>query len=443
MLTVGRQTAPVLRSLGLVVVLNVLFFCISFATSALPRNRIVGHVRAALAEGEVSDVDYPGFDSRRGWNQYNDCMILQMITYRESDIILRTVAPINYATMIPWGGQCIALRLVLNDNPSVSTLHQQRYARYWHGYNAVATAMLMLLDLNRARLILKLGLYAALGIVLVSGMRDRRLLPFAAAVALTGWTLWALPFFGQSFSHAPGDLVVMSAIAAMLLFRKHLNEAAVLALCSMYGAVIVYLDFMTGQIPTAGGLLIPAAYLVGGGLEDPRRGWRLAAVALAGFIAGIAITVVAKQALTFAIAGREGPVSFVAHFTRWTKPGFPEDNAMSSLVKSFGAFLGHTYILTYGSGGLAKLILAATGLAWLCAGLIAVNSRNWIRIHAFLACAAGSAIVAGWIIGSEHHVVVHAFMIRMLIVPICLAWAALAYQVVLAMRIRAEPRVQV
>jgi hypothetical protein len=98
--------------------------------------------------------------------------------------------------------------------------------------------------------------------------------PVNAAFLMLG--VWAVPYFGPNFSHAPGDILVILGLACLLLWRERLSRLATLVpFCAVYGAGAVYLEFLTGQLPTAMGLLFPMA-LPGGqgtaGAGRPARG---------------------------------------------------------------------------------------------------------------------------------------------------------------------------
>ena len=84
--------------------------------------------------------------------------------------------------------------------------------------------------------------------------------------------------------NASGTLVpegMASVVAGLLFWRQRLAVPATLVPYSaLYGAGAVYLEFLTGQLPTAAGLLLGSAYLIGrlrpAPDDRPRAAWRLA-----------------------------------------------------------------------------------------------------------------------------------------------------------------------
>ena len=130
--------------------------------------------------------------------------------------------------------------------------------------------------------------------------------------------------------------------------------------------VLVYLEFLTGQLPTAAGLLFPTAYLIARTRPEPdnhpRQAWRFALAGVTAFALGAVFTVVINQALAVAIVGPEAVRSFAEYLHRYVNPNpaaslshfhetwaTPGDPLIWSTLKSFYVVLGEGYVLTYGS----------------------------------------------------------------------------------------------
>src|SRR5206468_3545017 len=133
------------------------------------------------------------------------------------------------------------------------------------------------------------------------------------------------PYFGQSLSQAPGDAFVMLGRAGLLFWRERLSRLATLVpFCAAYGAGVVYLEFTTGQLPTAAGLLLPMAYLLARlrpePENEPMRAWRFALAGLLAFSLGVALTVAIKQILAVAIVGPDALRTFLQYLRRYVNP---------------------------------------------------------------------------------------------------------------------------
>jgi hypothetical protein len=118
--------------------------------------------------------DWPGLQTRHGFDQYNDCSILQMITNRDDNLLAHAVGPLIYNKNSGETDKCATLRRIVNEGPQVAPL-VFRYTRYWHGYNPVTAALLQVFDVGDARKALTLGLYGALALlVAAAGTRHPR-----------------------------------------------------------------------------------------------------------------------------------------------------------------------------------------------------------------------------------------------------------------------------
>jgi hypothetical protein len=191
-----------------------------------------------------------------------------------------------------------------------------RYTRYWHGYNPISAALLWVMDLGKVRTVLKLTVYAALALLVVAtGLRQRQLLAVSASIALTGALFWGVPYFGQSLTHGPGDAFVILGIVGLLAWRERAGSMSTLVpLCAVYGAGVAYLEFLTGFLPTAAGLLVPTIYAIvrlrPEPENEPATACRLALAALLAFALGALLTVAIKQALAVVIFGPEAVRTF-------------------------------------------------------------------------------------------------------------------------------------
>ena len=445
-----QTTAPWITALTLVVLVNAAFLMLGVWVATLPREPLVQRVREAFASGDLIENDWPWLESRHGFDQYNDCSILQMITNRDDNILANAVGPLIYNKSSGETDKCATLRRIVNEGPNGAAYLVFRYTRYWHGYDPVAAALLLAFDVGNARNVLTITLYGALALLgIAAGTRHRGLFAVAASIAITGVLFWAVPYFGPCFSHAPGDILVILGLACLLLWRERLSCLATLVpFCAAYGAGVVYLEFLTGQLPTAMGLLFPMAYLMARARpepdDQPAEAWRFAVAALVAFVLGAVLTVAIKQILAVAIVGPEALNSFLEYLQRYVNPSpsaslrhfgetwsSPHGSIVWSSLKSIYVVLGEGYVLTYGSGPAAVLLYAAGVLAWLTAGYLAFRRPTRWASSDLLALAAGAGIVVVWTWSFQTHTTLHKFwMVRMLLVPLSMGWGALAWQLI-------------
>jgi hypothetical protein len=444
------QTVPWIRAFGLVMLVNGAFLMLGMWVAILPRDLLVQRVREAFVSRDLIENDWPWLESRHGFDQYNDCSILQMITNHDNDRLASAVGPLIYNKNRGETDKCATLHTIINEGPTGAPYLVFRYTRYWHGYDPVTAALLLALDVGDARLALKIALYGALVLLaMAAGTRHWGLFAVAASIAITGTLFWAVPYFGPNFSHAPGDILVIMGIACLLFWRERLSRLATLVpFCALYGAGVVYLEFLTGQLPTAAGLLFPTAYLIARARpqpdDQPARAWRFAVAALLAFGLGVVLTVVIKQMLAVVIVGPEALGSFLEYLKRYVNPSpsaslkhfgetwsSPHGSILWSSLKSIYVVLGQGYVLTYGSRSAAVLLYAASALAWLSAAYVRFRRGARWASSDLLALAAGSGIVVAWTLLFQTHTTLHKFwMVRMMLVPLSMGWGALAWQLI-------------
>jgi hypothetical protein len=446
----SHTTLPWIKALILIILVNAAFLILALWVAMLPREPLLERVKDAFASGELIENDWPFLDSRHGFDSYNDCSILQMITNRDDNILANAVGPLIYNKNKGHTDKCATLHKIIDEGPNGAPYLVFRYTRYWHGYNPLSAAFLLVFDLADVRKILKITLYSTLVLLLIAaGTQHWGLFAVAAGIATTGTLFWAVPYFGPSLSHALGDIFVILGLACLLFWRQRLSCLTTLVpFCAVYGAGVVYLEFLTGQVPTAAGLLFPTAYLIARLRpepdSEPLQGWLFALAGLGAFALGGVLTVVIKQILAVAIVGPDALGSFLEYLKRYVSPSpaasarhfgetwaSPHDSIIWSTLKSLYVVLGEGYILTYGSRPAAVILYSAGALAWLSAGYLAFRRPAGWPWSDFLAFAAGASIVVAWTWSFQTHTTLHKFwMVRMLIVPLSLGWGALAWQLI-------------
>jgi hypothetical protein len=439
-----------MTAMVVVVLTNAVFLMLGFWAATLAREPLAERVREAFASGDLMENDWPMMEGGRGSDQYNDCSILQMITNHDDDILANAVGPLIYNKNRGETDKCATLHRIVNEGPDAAPYLVFRYTRYWLGYDPVAAALLLVFDVGKAREALRIALYGSLVLLVgAAGTRHRGLFAVAAGIAITGALFWAVPYFGPNFSHAPGDILVILGIAALLHWRERLSRlGALVPFCAVYGAGVVYFEFLTGQLPTAMGLLFPTAYLIARSRpspdDQPRQAWHFAVAALMAFVLGALLTVGIKQILAAAIVGPGELKTFLVYLRRYVNPSpeasmnhfrqtwaSPDDSIAWSSLRAIYVVVGEGYVLTYGSKSAAVVLYAAGAIAWLSAAYVAFRRAAWSASSDLLAMAAGVAIVVAWTLAFQTHTTIHKFwMVRMMLVPLSMGWGALAWQLV-------------
>src|SRR5438477_766703 len=156
----------------LVVLANAAFLMLGLWAATLGREPMAQRVREAFASADLIEEDWPGLESRRGFDQYNDCSILQMISNHDDDIWANAVGPLIYNKNMGETNKCATLRRIVTEGPDTAPYLVFRYTRYWHGYDTVAAAILQVLDVGNAREALRIALYG--GLVLLVGSAGTR-----------------------------------------------------------------------------------------------------------------------------------------------------------------------------------------------------------------------------------------------------------------------------
>jgi hypothetical protein len=439
---------PWIHAAAAVLLANAGFLLLALWVAQRDRAPLENRIVRAFAAGDLIENDWPWLDRRRGFNQYDDCSALQMLSNRDTSRWAAAVGPLIHNRSKGETERCATLRALVTEGPGTRPYLTYRYTRYWHGYLPLAGALLSVLEVRQMRQVLELTLYASLLLLIAAaGTRDRRLFAVGLSIALTGVLFWSVPYFGKSLAHGPGDTIVILGAIVLLHWRHRLSHPwPLIIFCAVYGSLVAYLEFLTGQLPTAAGLLVPLVYLVVRAQAAPgdgtARAWRLAGTALVAFGLGAAGTVAIKQALAVITVGPESGLAFLEYLRRYVNPSpgaalrhfgeswtSPDDPLVVSSLKSLYVLVGEGYVLTYGSHTGAVFLYAASALSWLAAGWVSLTRRHSVPVSDFLGFAAGAAIVVAWTLAFQTHTTIHKWwMVRMLLVPLSLGWGALAWQ---------------
>ncbi|HEX5718538.1 MAG TPA: hypothetical protein VF179_20415 [Thermoanaerobaculia bacterium] len=422
--------SPLAWSLGIIVLANLLFFALLVAAQG-NQEVIIARVRAAFETGELGLADYLFFDSRRGWHQYNDCNVLQMLVNRDSSRLKRALAPKVFYRNKDRDDQCAVLRAVVVEGVDPNTLLLDQYARHWHGYKVVAAIGLSVMELRDLRRVLSGAVWFAIAVLALvtcrSGPRTRRT---GLIIALAAATVWAVPYFAPGFTHGPGDallLLALTAIAAWPGMAVGLRTIGPYA--AGFGATVVFFEMLTAQLPIAIAWL--AAMVLAAGRDEKRPGdvaapiVTLAAVTAFGLAA--AATVITKQIIAVLIAEPQAGVVFLSHLS--IKMGVPESQGnWPGMLRPFARLVQWSRMLTFGNTFAGYGLVAAAGLAWLAAAIRGWYKRDSEYGRDVLILVSAALVPVAWVFLLPSHTDIHAgFMVRMLIVPISLAPLALCW----------------
>ena len=424
-----------LRAAAVVLGLNALFLAVMLLASMVPAEGLRERALQAFDDGSLSTQDRRRFDSRIGWHQYNDCMILQMIS-NDDRVLAKSLGPLVYYPE-DFRGFCRAFSSLLQQELAAEELDSFRYTRYWHGHNALTAALLYGLEFATVRHILRAAAYLSLLVLALFALRSEpRLRTMGLILAFFGAAFWGLPYFGQSPSHGPGDTtIVLGFIVLLALARRGVSISSYQALCAGFGAVLVFMEFLTGLLPTAAALLLPFGYLAARppepSVDDVSARWRYALAGLVAFGLGVLLTALLKQVLAIAAFGPEVIDAFTNNLNFYLQD--LDSGPRNRILMGFYAAMASVYrfgpILAYGSSAGAILLFGSSVAAWIGASVLARRSGSKDSVHALAACGAGAAVILVWILVLPTHTFYHPYMVRMMIAPLALGWIALALQV--------------
>ena len=390
---------------------------------------IAARVRTAYETGELGTASYLWFDTRRGTFQHNDCLVLEMLSGRHPSRLERALAPRTYVTEQEHN-PCVLLRALVVERTDPATLElADRFTRYWHGYNALTGLALRWMELGAFRRVLRAAVWlsiAALALAtLRSGPLGRRT---ALTIALAAATVWGAQYFAPGLSQGPGDALLVIGLAAVAAWPKMAARLdRIVPYAAGFGAVVVFFEMFTGQLPTAVAWLAALTLAAardeepGGGIAAPRA----VLAAVAAFVLGAAATVLVKQALALVLVGPISTGSFLKHLRLWMR--VPESGRhVPGILLPLRSLVGQSGTLMFGSRVAGYAVIAAAAAAWAIAAV-----RGWRRRESALGrdvlILIGAALVpVVWALLLPNHTYVHSWlMVRLLVVPISLAPVAL------------------
>src|SRR5262245_49541953 len=131
------------RAFLLVLLLNVAFPMLLLLSSFMPSKVIVARIQQAFSTGELVEDDYLPYDVHRGFHQYNDCNILQMMSNEDASLVAHALGPWLHMSDYSATEACRTLRELVVDGRDPGAFVSSRYTRYWHGYIPILSMLLM------------------------------------------------------------------------------------------------------------------------------------------------------------------------------------------------------------------------------------------------------------------------------------------------------------
>ena len=420
-----KAPRSILRAAVVVLVLNGLFLLLVVLAVPDESPATRARVRAAFHTGDLAHEDYLLFDSRRGFFQYNDCNVLQMIANAGSSRLERAISPVVYSANDDWTDQCAVLDRVIAQDSAVDGLIENRYSRYWHGYNAGVATALRWMELRTLRRTLVAAVWLSLAALTLlmfrSGAGSRRI---GGGIALAAGAFWAVPYFDPGFTFGFGDAALLLGLAVLAARpRVALDFDTLVPFAAGFGAVIVFFEMLTGQLPVA------AAWLVAGvaaarhdHARDARGGMLMPAfAALAAFAVGGLATVAIKQVLALTLADPDAGRAFMSHLDLYVDV---PDRAgrRPGILLPFIRLWDRASLLTYGSHRAGHALVSLIAVAWLAGAARAWHERAHAPDAARIVLLAAALAPLAWVLLLPQHTYLHAtFMVRILVASIALA----------------------
>jgi hypothetical protein len=308
------------RAVVVLLLANCVFFLLAFVAPGDPAV-VRERVRAAFESGELGFSDRLPFDRRRGFNQYNDCNILQMLGNANPTRLARALSPIIYSTD-SWTDQCVVLYRTAVEPTTAPPLIDSRYSRYWHGYNIPVAFALRGMQIGSLRRLLAGSVWlSVLAFAVLTFRRGAAVRRTGLAIAITASAFWAIPYFGPSFSHGFGDAAVLLGLAVLAVRPQiALRLDTLVPYAAGFAAVIVFFEMLTGQLPIAAAWLI--AFIVATrrdhALDADTPLTVLVVAAVVAFGIGGLITEGIKQILALALTDPQAGGVFFSHLVDYS-----------------------------------------------------------------------------------------------------------------------------
>jgi hypothetical protein len=421
----ARWLAPLLAAAraGLVgIPIGLAAFALFWVASALSLGRDVpaarANVAAAFASGALGDEDYRAGDTRIGWHQFNDCLILWQAIDQRGATARLAVTPLSDPHQAETS-RCGRLRAFAAGGAAAGEPYH--YHRYLHGHTVAARFLLPVMSVEAIRLLHQLTLtfivLAGIGIGLwglaVGEHRAESLFWLMLFLAFARW--FGLESYGQSLGHGPSDIVHLSFLLFLATagVRGGIGRRTALLSAGIFGALVMIFEFLTGGIP------LGLAAVIGGlpfalKVEERRELAGTIVACLAAFCAAALTCYAAKLALALIVFGPDSLVDTALQLQMRAglggrageTAGLGAIDAAKKLVKGFEGPAAGMPALALGTVALA--VLAGY---WALRRLLAADDAD-LRQRALAVLLSNLAIAAMLLLLWQHTLVHFWFMSR-------------------------------
>jgi hypothetical protein len=366
---------------------------------------------------------------RVGPHQFNDCLVLNMITDERGSRMERAMSPIH-----GFSDGHSPCEVLMNPPDAPADPLKDNYHRYMHGAVAVDTFLVSLFGVEKLRDLFAATLVMALcGLVIVGAwMRARAFARGdavaankAGVVAVTGVGMllfYGVEPFGLTLSHPPTDLLLGIYLWAGLLldFRK-LSTAAWVGLHALFGVLTMWFELLHGGLPMGVCLIFLVWSAYASGADNRAVVWRgIGSVVSFGAAALAALAI--KMAVTIAIFGPDVMGSF--------SDSLAERMVPASIISLAQAIVTNAHYVGLGSRVLGVLLISASVVVFAIAAF-----SWWKRARAGVSEGLDSAILAGlaflsivgWFVLFIPHSTQHAFFMVRICAGLIIAAIVLAF----------------
>lgn len=418
-------TTPLLGAArtGLIgVPVGIALFALFWLASMLSLGRDVpaaqAHVTAAFTTGALADQDYRAGDTRIGWHQFNDCLILWQAIDQRGSAAQLALTPLSDRHQEETS-RCGRLQAFAAGAADPGEAYY--YHRYLHGHTILARYLLPQMSVEAIRLLYHLVLTAITLAGIALGLRGlargghpaESLFWLIVFLAFARW--FGLESFGQSLGHGPSDIVHLSFLLFLAAAgtRGGIGRRTALLCAAVFGALVMIFEFLTGGIP------LGLAAVVGGipfalRADERQELWQVVAACLAAFCAAALTCYAAKLALALLVFGPDSFTDTALQLQMRAGIGARASDAgnldlLTAAKKVIKGFEGMAAGMP--AMALGMVALAAAAGAWGLHRLAGCADRD-LRQRAMALLLSNAAIAAMLLLLWQHSVVHAWFMSR-------------------------------
>jgi hypothetical protein len=267
-------------------------------------------------------------------------------------------------------------------------------------------------------------------LALVAWRRGARTRLVGVSIAFTAVAFWAVPYFAPGLTHGPGDALLLLAVTALAAWPTLTSSVRSIATyAAVFGAGTVFFSMLTGELPVAAGWLVAVTLAVARDHHGTRRPGAIA-IALTAFVAfvlGAVATVAAKQGLSLMLSEPGAFSRFLGQLQQYTSIP-PAAFGLPPLLVPYAQLARQVDVLTAGNEALGYSLIAVVLATIGVAAAKGWRFRRTLTGKEILLLVGATFIPVLWVMLLPLHTYIHAgFMVRIMVVPIAIAPAALLW----------------